>query len=932
MVVIWDATSASPVKHLQPKHPGAFRAALDLSPDAMFVVTLSETRGQEDGGPLAGTPSAEPQQVALWEWTADREDPLHVAEVDNLDDAQRCVRFNPANVRQIVTNGDRKTIFWSWAEGSLQGYLPRVSKRDFLQGIGRLTCSCFLPDTMQAITANTDGDVVVWDGSLAATDDGEEPLASVACDQAGAAERARCAAWPPVLRDRYLCVAAAAPSVAAPRPLARRAAPRKAPAAPPAPPPSSNLHGPPPPFLVAVGEQVLRLPVRLEAWFETWTRAPCSATFHPTPSPRGWARPLAANPAFQCPDFVAATSRAYIVGAQAAQFEEVDPGRRRGTVLVQGAADQLAGIACHPRLPRLLLCCYSGDVQLWDHQDKTLLMARAFDASKFRPQCAAFHPRGTCLALGFTSGALKLVDPQTLEDCCLFRVSAQPILEVRFSPGGRYMACYDAGFHVALWRYTLDAEAEAALAQEEQYLQDKLGPAARLMRQGWEYIGRHRSHTMAITGLEFGLREDGRTALASAAEDRTLVEYDLEGSSLEAGLLLLDQARGEGAPARVEQVARPTCLAWHPLLGEDYEDRVVTANDEFKLRQWNGDNRSFRRMSLGPTFGGPLNRLMSAEAVPVPAPSGFMAYTTAEKVIGLLALPLDGDPASAVGLIAHPGPISGPLLRATLAVLAGRRDLSVNMGRGPVSVLSLRYMWEHRPPARLTVRQPPLPPGGGGGGAGAPGRARPLHGPAGGGGGAAHRELVDYFYYCQLRAQGEDTTEERRAEGRVKLAELPNLMRALGHYPSEAAVAEMVAEVKYSRFTATGRCWRTWTFRLRSGGFSSTTAGAARGDGAHRAGLRGAQRGRVRRRPSGLAPPHERPAERRGAPGEEDLKNCLQSLVGERRGSGRAVSAAGSRQFAEDILGFEDYEEDGSQEFQQQEEGFGVGDEEGAYY
>ncbi|CAM9411980.1 unnamed protein product [Heterosigma akashiwo] len=74
----------------------------------------------------------------------------------------------------------------------------------------------------------------------------------------------------------------------------------------------------------------------------------------------------------------------------------------------------------------------------------------------------------------------------------------------------------------------------------------------------------------------------------------------------------------------------------------------------------------------------------------------------------------------------------------------------------------------------------------------------------GGRGGEAHRELVDYFYYCQLRAQGEDTTEERRAEGRVKLAELPNLMRALGHYPSEAAVAEMVAEVKYSRFTATG--------------------------------------------------------------------------------------------------------------------------------
>jgi len=887
MVVIWDATSASPVKSIFNPHPRGVRA-LDLSPDAMFVVTLSETRGQEDGGPLAGTPSAEPQQVALWEWTADREDPLHVAEVDNLDDAQRCVRFNPANVRQIVTNGDRKTIFWSWAEGSLQGYLPRVSKRDFLQGIGRLTCSCFLPDTMQAITANTDGDVVVWDGSLAATDDGEEPLANVRAIKLVRLSEApvRCLA---TVRDRYLCVAGDDGAV-----------------------------------------RFYDFQFRLEAWFEDLDAGPVLSVSFSAADPQHGGAPLAANPAFQCPDFVAATSRAYIVGAQAAQFEEVDPGRRRGTVLVQGAADQLAGIACHPRLPRLLLCCYSGDVQLWDHQDKTLLMARAFDASKFRPQCAAFHPRGTCLALGFTSGALKLVDPQTLEDCCLFRVSAQPILEVRFSPGGRYMACYDAGFHVALWRYTLDAEAEAALAQErpeeeEQYLQDKLGPAARLMRQGWEYIGRHRSHTRAITGLEFGLREDGRTALASAAEDRTLVEYDLEGSSLEAGLLLLDQ------PARVEQVARPTCLAWHPLLGEDYEDRVVTANDEFKLRQWNGDNRSFRRMSLGPTFGGPLNRLMSvplgpgaegeraaaecgareAEAVPVPAPSGFMAYTTAEKVIGLLALPLDGDPASAVGLIAHPGPISGAALSGDGRWLfsAGGRDLSVNMwavDAGPLGRAAQASRREGEGPFADQLE--------------------------GGRGGEAHRELVDYFYYCQLRAQGEDTTEERRAEGRVKLAELPNLMRALGHYPSEAAVAEMVAEVKYSRFTATGEVLEDLDLpgfvRLFVNHRPVLPVGTAHIERAFVA-LSADEYGDGRLGWRHLMNALRNAGERLS---EEDLKNCLQSLVGNAEEVAERFPQLGARQFAEDILGFEDYEEDGSQEFQQQEEGFGVGDEEGAYY
>ncbi|CAM9411907.1 unnamed protein product [Heterosigma akashiwo] len=501
----------------------------------------------------------------------------------------------------------RKTIFWSWAEGSLQGYLPRVSKRDFLQGIGRLTCSCFLPDTMQAITANTDGDVVVWDGSLAATDDGEEHTTSSQCPPLPATTSSppprrrrrqplanvraiklvrlseapvRCLA---TVRDRYLCVAG--DDGAAPRPH-------------PSAPPTQQQSSWTPPSWWWWASRFYDFQFRLEAWFEDLDAGPVLSVSFSAADPQHGGAPLAANPAFQCPDFVAATSRAYIVGAQVGmqRSSRSGPGRRRGTVLVQGAADQLAGIACHPRLPRLLLCCYSGDVQLWDHQDKTLLMARAFDASKFRPQCAAFHPRGTCLALGFTSGALKLVDPQTLEDCCLFRVSAQPILEVRFSPGGRYMACYDAGFHVALWRYTLDAEAEAALAQEEQYLQDKLGPAARLMRQGWEYIGRHRSHTRAITGLEFGLREDGRRRWRRRGRGPTLVEYDLEGSSSRPASCCWTR-RGEG-----RQVARRPAWRGTRCWARTTRTGWSRPTTQFKLRQTTGPSGACRwaRPSAGP--------------------------------------------------------------------------------------------------------------------------------------------------------------------------------------------------------------------------------------------------------------------------------------------------------------------------------------------
>jgi cilia- and flagella-associated protein 251 len=42
----------------------------------------------------------------------------------------------------------------------------------------------------------------------------------------------------------------------------------------------------------------------------------------------------------------------------------------------------------------------------------------------------------------------------------------------------------------------------------------------------------------------------------------------------------------------------------------------------------------------------------------VSRPSAYVAYSTTERVVGLMKLPLDGDPGKSMGLIAHPGKIS----------------------------------------------------------------------------------------------------------------------------------------------------------------------------------------------------------------------------------------------------------------------------------
>lgn len=58
-------------------------------------------------------------------------------------------------------------------------------------------------------------------------------------------------------------------------------------------------------------------------------------------------------------------------------------------------------------------------------------------------------------------------------------------------------------------------------------------------------------------------------------------------------------------------------------------------------------------------------------------------------------------------------------------------------------------------------------------------------------------EIKNYFYYAQIRYQGEDTTEERQITGQVSLDTVPNLMRALGYYPSQAEIQDMVDELEH---------------------------------------------------------------------------------------------------------------------------------------
>lgn len=725
------------------------------------------------------------QEISLWEWTVEREGPLYRAEV-TARDTQTSVRFNPSDVREVVSNGAERVVFWNWQHRRFKFYSPPLSQSDFKQEIGAFTQTVFIPESTQAVTGTADGDIVLWDRSLVGLGDG---FGRPTDRRAVKVLRLVPAGGATVLTvvDSYLAVGAADGSV-----------------------------------------RFFDFEFRAAAWFEDLDGGPVTSLSFAASRPALEAEHRAALEAaggdkalvdlpFSVPDFLVGTANALVVGVEVAAFQEIEPTARRGTLLVQGLDAPVSAVATHPFLPQLAVCADSGALQLWDYEARRLLSVRLFRSDEVsQPLSAAFDPAGKFLAVGGVCGTLRVLSADSLEDWDdPFDHNTFPVTDIRFSPDSTAMAVADAGNHVSLYRF-MRPPPGARMGEKPRPFHETQGqPQAQAPEECWVYIGRHQAHTGPVAALEFeppapGSPPGAAPRLVSVGEDRYLAEYDVAGSSLAGGVRL------SGPRTRVEQVARPTACCWHPALPGQSEPLIVTANDEYKLKLWTAAERSQRRTALGPTYGGPITRLLPlprpAAAAPADAAAAarsvrgeahgrgeteggndgvsaphvvgaeYVAYATAEKVVGVMKLPLDGNPHRSMGLIAHPGEVS--MIAAShdgrYLVSAGGADMTVNLWEVDTGALD----------AAVAAAGRGIEPF--------------LSLLDGGSTGQFYQQLRDYFYYAQLRAQGEDVTQKRHVTGSVPLGEIPNLMRALGYYPTEHEVAAMCNEVRFAHFAATG--------------------------------------------------------------------------------------------------------------------------------
>ncbi|KAM4707122.1 cilia- and flagella-associated protein 251 [Discoglossus pictus] len=425
-----------------------------------------------------------------------------------------------------------------------------------------------------------------------------------------------------------------------------------------------------------------------------------------------------------------------------------------GTMLkkvLQDPNEAVHALACHPCKTQVAIGSYNGVLKVCNYNDQNQIISRIFGKGKSL-QCLSYDPTGSLLAAGFTDGSVHILDAITLTDDISepFKYARGSITHIKFSHDAQYLATADEEFTVTLFKLVNQTTGST-----------------------WQYFGRYRGHYKPIQSIIFGINPDNDDPrLLSLGMDRILVEYDLVKSSRDHLMV--------ASSDRIDQSAVPQCLAWYPPITK--ECFIFTANDQYKMKLYNATTKMCRKTLLGPAFGSPVRKMEVLSSEKNEATKGYLAYITDDKV-GLQILPVDGNPHKSTALICHPDGVSNLACSydGRYVFTAGGNDCSVLMWKTNLQALE----------AVASLGGEDL---------------IPFYGLLQGGrDGALFKELEDYFYYAQLRNQGIDTMEIRSVSTHIPLKEIPFVMRALGFYPTEQEVENMLNEVKFSEYVYTGK-------------------------------------------------------------------------------------------------------------------------------
>ncbi|KAF4653556.1 hypothetical protein FOL47_010443, partial [Perkinsus chesapeaki] len=778
LLVVWDRYTAAPVRTITDPHPYGV-SACDISPDGRFVVTLSATAPLDDSATneedvekssaKEGDSIQSTQTVAVWHWLdAERRSPVYIGQID-ASDLHSDVVFKHPDITEIASTGKRTVLFWQWdkekALALKKASSPRKGMKTIVEQLPPRILDFYSPVLCTKDLKQRVGDftmtVFLPNTSQVATGtvDGDVVVwdASLITDGRTNAGERRAVKIIRLAQDTSLNVLKIRDNYVV----------------------VGSADG-------AVRFYDFGFKIQAETMPEGKTQV--SRRSRHSPSKRNAAK----ERSFSCEPFMVSTASALVVSVESESFYELSASDRRGHLILQGLDSPVHGLDCHPSAPLVAVSGYSGFLHIWNYNARTLNLVKVFD--KLVPQVLKFSPDGESLFVGFTNGHCEILHTGDLSEIASFRDSKESALHLAFAPTSSFCAAAHADNCVYLYKLITRPSDSTSLPE-------------------WIFAGKYRSHYHPIVGLTFsGLEVGPDPKLFSIGQDGRLVEYNVKHSSEAKGLFITNVWT-------ISQEARPVGAVWFPFGSKGDHSKILISDDHFKLKVWNTIDGNCRSTTLAPTFGGPIDKLLplrrkdyedlagraiedgegtatkSAPLLNPPYDSGqFLVYATNERILGVIQMPLDGSPAKQIGLVAHPGQVANitTSYEGKYVFTVGGADLTLNQwavdtaALGTSSALA-KAADEDGLEAYIELLE-------------------------GGREGELFDDMKQFFYYSQVRSQGEATTRARKLDGTIPVTEVPNMMCALGFYPSQLDIQNMIAEIRYSRFFETGRYVEKVTF------------------------------------------------------------------------------------------------------------------------
>jgi len=726
----------------------------DIGPDSMVIIWDAHTGEplqtipcptpygfrsidmSPDGSMIAVVTAPPAQQVHIWELGPSKSGGIlasHVAAgVVRPDDTHRMIAFSCNRTLELVSQGRKSIAFWAPHPAAPERLVmsePTLAASDFNQSVGEFTMSSFIPGTSLACTGTVDGDLIVWSPKEGAREVGDRIATKMV-----------------------------------------------------------RLHNAPLTFVTTVGnllvtggaEGFVRLfdsKLRITAWFEEInaghiTSIAFAGTEH---RPMGRLSDIGTSYAthtsdaaaplsrLDLPDFVVSTSKQAIVHVSASSFEDRSPPRP----IMQGVTGQITSLAAHPRVARVALCTRAGRVEVWDWSQHQMVSSAALP-SGLLPYTLRFSRTGGLLIVGCVTGHTFILDGASLRETASLRNTREAIVHADMNLKSDCLVIADAEANVILY----------SKQRSRGVLQ-------------WDPIGKYKGPAGGIAGVMFCERTvKGRSEeiLVACGADASIIEFDLGACSLANGIALSERTKPPntfpGEPVTCVDVrgegpgAVPLCAHQGP------NTSFICADSTLKLRVVDVDSGRVMSTVLGPTFGGNVKLLRAFNAQDAGTPC--LAYATEEKVCGIIVGPLDGCPEKTLGVIAHPGPISG------LAVAHDGSRIFTASAEDPIV-----NVWRVAPEAAAAMGQ-------------RGGEVADWAGAIEGGlDGELMQEMLDTFYYCQVLAQQDPTLQH--VPGKIPSQLVVNFLISLGVFISDKEMKQINREFRDGAKARHGDAYRAHT-------------------------------------------------------------------------------------------------------------------------